>query len=128
MFIRFYCGEIDECSGLAGGLFCAVTQLQEHCYVPKYELEAVDEVVSWFNKHMASPFDYLPELPRYEHAVCWFKSSAHECLAKARELVTILERNDILIWTIKSHRVGRLFYEDESQVFALPHPELRRIL
>ena len=128
MFIRFVCGEINESSRLAAGLFCATRHLKETAWVPKYELEAAEDITAWFDKHLASPFDYLPDVPRYEHAICWFKSNASECLSKAWELVTILERNDILIWTVKSHRAGRVFYEDELQVFALPHPELRRQL
>lgn len=120
MFIRFVCGEIDEHSHVAGGLFCAVEQLTEHCYLPKYELEAVEEIVHWFGRYMATPFDRLPDHIYYDPAICWFKSTAREHLAKAWELVTILERNDILIWTIKSRRVGRIYYEDEVQVFARP--------
>jgi hypothetical protein len=126
MFIRFICGEIDERSHRSAGLFCAVTQLKETCYMPKYELEAVDEIVLWFERHLASPFDHLREYPHYEMAVCWFKSTAHEHLAKAWELVTILERNDILIWTIKSHSTGYVYYEDNFQIFAIPYDNVRR--
>jgi hypothetical protein len=126
MFIRFVCGEIDENSRRAGGLFCAVSLLEENHYIPKYELAALEDVVTWFNRYLRSPFDYLPEHTHYDPAVCWFKSTASECLAKAWELVTILERNDILIWTIKAHRTGHVFYEDESQLFALPYNVRRR--
>ena len=126
MFIRFVCGEIDEYSHRAGGLFCAVSQLRETCYMPKYELEALDEIVLWFERNLASPFDYLRKYPHYDLAVCWFKPTAHECLARAWELVTILERNDILIWTIKSHYAGHVYYEDNFQVFAIPYHDARR--
>ena len=125
MFIRFVCGEIDERSRRRAGLFCAVALLED-TYIPKYELEAVEEIERWFERHLASPFEYLPQLAHYDAAVCWFKSSASEYLAKAWELVTILERNDILIWTIKSHCTGRVYYEDEVQVFAIPYHDARR--
>ena len=37
-------------------------------------------------------------------------------------MVTILERNDVLIWTIKSpERPDTCYYEDEYQVFAEPY-------
>ena len=128
MFIRFISGEIDEGSRLSGGLFCAVTQLEETDYIPKYELEAAEEIVRWFEHNLVSPFKYLPEIAHYDLAISWFKSTAYEHLAKAWELVTILERNDILIWTIKSHRTGTVYYEDEFQVFALPSVDVRRRL
>lgn len=88
--------------------------------MPKYELEAVDEIVHWFARYMASPFDCLPDYAYYDPAICWFKSTAREHVTKAWELVTILERNDVLIWTIKTCHVGRIYYEDEVQVFARP--------
>ena len=118
----------SEGSRLSAGLFCAITQLEETDYIPKYELEAAEEIVLWFERNLASPFKYLPEVAHYDPAICWFKSTAYDHLAKAWELVTILERNDILIWTIKSHRTGKVYYEDKFQVLALPSFEVRRRL
>lgn len=128
MFIRFVSGEIDEDSHVSAGLFCAAGDLRCSDGLPGYEFDALEELGIWFNDHLVSPFDYLPEHPRYEPAVCWFKSTAHKHLAKAWELVAILERNDVLIWTIRSRRTGYVYYEDEVQVFARPHPDVRRRL
>ena len=128
VFIRFVGGEIDEDSRVAAGLFCAASELCESGWLPEYEVDALAELRDWFNVHLKSPFDYLPEHPRYEHAICWFKSTAREHLVRAWELVTILERNDVFIWTVKVERPGRVHYEDEVQVFALPSPEVRLLL
>ena len=128
MFIRFVSGGIDPDSRVSAGLFCAVSDLLCADGLPDYEYDALREVKDWFNVHMASPFRYLPHDPRYDPAVCWFKSTAREHLARAWEIVAILERNDILIWTIKSRRVGYVFYEDDVQVFARPYDDVRRLL
>jgi len=128
MYIRFYSGEIDEESHVANGLFCAALDLWDSGTLRDYEFEALTEVKNWFNEHLVSPFDYLPQAKCYERSVCWFKSTAHEHLARAWELVAILERNDIWIWTIKSPRVGYVHYEDQVQVFARPYPEVRMLL
>lgn len=128
MFIRFVCGEIDEYSHLAAGLFSASWQLRTSGRLPEYELDALIELRDWFNVYLQSPFAYLREHKRYDPAVCWFKSSAHQHLEKAWELVTILERNDILIWTIKSRRTGYVYYEDDVQVFARPYRDVRQQL
>jgi hypothetical protein len=125
MFIRFVSGEINEQSHLAADLFWAAYDLRESDGLPEYELEALNELRDWFNLYLYSPFDFLRDHKRYDPAVCWFKSTAYEYLAKARELVTILERNDILIWTLKSHRTGYVYYEDEVQVFARPYRDVR---
>lgn len=128
MFIRFCSGEIDEDSQLAAGLFCAAYDLRDSNGLPYYEFIALIELLHWFKEHLESPIVYLPRNRRYDRAVCWFKSSAHEHLARAWELVTILERNDILIWTIKSPRTGYVHYEDEVQVFARPFDDVRLLI
>ena len=126
MFIRFVSGEVDERSQVMAGLFCAASQLRWSDGVPDYEFDALAELRDWFNEHMDSPFDHLPLDAHYNNAVCWFKPSASEHLARAWELVAILERNDILIWTIRSDRTGYVHYEDEVQVFARPFDDVRR--
>ena len=128
VFIRFFSGEVDENSRFAAGLFQAAYELWESDWLPKYELDALEELDNWFNAHMKTPFDYLPEHPRYEQSICWFKSTAREHLARAWELVTILERNGVFIWTVKSERPGHVHYEDNVQVFARPYPEVRLLL
>src|SRR5262245_2840449 len=127
MFIRFVSGEIDRRSQVPVGLFCAASELLWSEGLPEYEFEALRDLRDWFNVYMRSPFDSLPRHVRYESAVCWFKSTANEHLARAWELVEILERNDIPIWTIKSERVGYVHYEDSVQVFARPYDDVKQL-
>ena len=128
MFIRFVSCEIDERSCVSAGLFCAASRLRCADDLPDYEFEVLTELRSWFDVHLASPFDYLPHAKRYERAVCWFKPTAHEHLARAWELTSLLERNDVLIWTVKSRITGYVHYEDEVQVFARPYNDVRPML
>lgn len=128
MFIRFVSAEIDEGSLVTAGLFCAASDLRESEGLPDYEFDALTALWDWFKEHMDSPFEYLPHHRRYEAAVCWFKPTAREHIERAWELVAILERHDVLIWTIKSQRVGYVYYEDDVQVFARPYDEVRRLL
>ena len=94
----------------------------------EYEFDLLKELQNWFTDHLDSPFDHLPHSVAFETAVCWFKSTAREHLARAWEVATILERNDVWIWTIKSTRVGYIHYEDEVQVFASPYTDIRPLL
>jgi len=128
MFIRFVSGDTDEDSHVATGLFGAAAELRWSETLPEYEFDALIELRDWFNANLESPFDYLSRTRRHERAVCWFRSTAYEHLARAWDLVTILERNDVLIWTIKSQRTGFVYYEDEAQVFAEPFADIRRML
>ena len=128
MYIRFCSGEIDTQSHVPSGLFCAASELRWSDSLPQHEFDLLTELKCWFNEHLASPFDYLPRGKSFERAVCWFKPTAHEHLTRAWELVAILERNDILIWTIKASRVGYVHYEDRVQVFARPYDDVRLLL
>ena len=126
MFIRFLSSEIDERSQVAAGLFCAAAKLKWAEELPDYEFDALSAVSNWFDIHLESPFHHLPKTSRrYERAISWFKPTAGEHLARAWELITILERNDVFIWTIRSFRTGYVYYEDEAQVFAEPFNDLR---
>ena len=127
MFIRFVSGAVDEDSHMPAGLFCAAFDLLDSGELPEYELHLLREAKEWFDVYMPTPFDSLYEDARYDRAICWFKSTAREYLSRAWELVEILERNDIMIWTIRSPRVGYIHYEDEVQVFAEPDPAVRRL-
>ena len=128
MFIRFFSGEIDEGSRVATGLFCAAHELRSLPGLPAYEIDALIELSDWFDVHLKCPLDHLPSKYNYDHAISWFKSTATEHLERARELIAILERNDIFIWTVKSPRPGGIYYEDEFQVFAIPSYDLWRSL
>jgi len=127
MFIRFISGDVDERSHVAAGLFCAANKLRWEDDLPDYEFDALCELRDWFNLHLASPFDFLPETDRYARGVCWFKPTACEYLTRAWELTTILERNGVLIWTVKSRVPGYILYEDDAQVFAEPYHDVRRL-
>ena len=128
MFIRFVCGEIDSDSQVPAGIFCAAYDLLWSGEVSYYDYYALMELREWFNEHLNSPFHYLRHHKRYDRAICWFKPTAHEHLARAWELAGILERNDRLIWTIKAPRTGYVHYEDDVQVFARPYDDVRLLL
>jgi hypothetical protein len=128
VFIRFVSGDIDERSHVTAGLFCAAYKLRRSEYLPDYEFEALMEVRKWFDVHLNSPFGRLRHHRRHDGAICWFKPTAREHLQRAWELVAILERNDVLIWTIRSPRTGYVHYEDDVQVFARPYDDVRRRL
>lgn len=127
MFIRFVSGELHEDSHVSAGLFRAVYHLRCSNGLPEYEFQALIELGDWFNVNLDSPFEHLRISDRYDRAICWFKHTAREHLAKAWELATVLERNDVLIWTIKSKRTGYVYYEDDVQVFAEPFYDARLV-
>jgi hypothetical protein len=69
MFIRFISAEIDGRSHVAAGLFCAASRLRWSDGLPDYDFDALTELKDWFNVHLASPFDHLPRVRRYEQGL-----------------------------------------------------------
>ena len=128
MFIRFVTGQVHNNSHVSAGLFCAVRDLLWSDGLPEYEFDALWDLRTWFNAYLDSPFDHLRYDRRYDQAICWFKATAGAYLERAWGLVRILERNDIFVWTIRSKKIGYVYYEDDAQVFAAPFHDMRRIL
>jgi hypothetical protein len=110
-------------------LFCTANKLLDDEVLADYEYGALIETMRWFDAHLKDPFDYrLDPASLADKSICWFRSSAHEHLAKAWEIVAILEARDIFVWTIKCDQPGYVIYQDEVQVLAYPSTDVRRLL
>ena len=126
MFIRFVSSEIDDQSHVSAGLFCAAFKLLDEIVLSDHEYAAVADLMSWFTANLRGPFEYrLRSRWRAPRSICWFRCTAGEHLARARELATILEDRDVFIRTIRCHKAGYVLYEDEVQVLAQPFADMR---
>lgn len=129
MFIRFVCGEKNEDSHVAAGLFCAAFDLIHEGELPDHDYAELDELMNWFRLRLKGPFEYRLRKPwRARRSVCWFKSDANEHVRQAWLMMKILERNDVFMRMIKARFVGYVIYEDEVQVLAQPSADMRRLL
>lgn len=81
------------------------------------EAERIDRLQRWFLLNLA-----IPPKPAFSsgRALCWFKADARECIEKARELSSCLERRGVRTWEIYSRNPGLITWSDEHQVVALP--------
>ncbi|MEA2204621.1 MAG: hypothetical protein QOE77_1397 [Blastocatellia bacterium] len=126
MFMRFVSSEVDGNSHVSTGLFCAAFALLDEMAPSEYEYSAVRELIGWFNVNLRGPFEYrLRSSWRAPRAICWFRCSAHEHLARARELAMILDDRNVFIRTIKCYKTGYVLYEDDVQVLAQPFADMR---
>ena len=126
MLMRFVSNEKDEGSHVSAGLFCAAFKLLDEMVMPDYEYAAVADLMGWFAENLRGPFEYrLRSRWRAPRSICWFRCTAHEHLARARELATVLKGRDVFIRTIKCPRAGYVLYEDEVQVLAQPFADMR---
>ena len=124
MYLRFVVADIDEDSERALGVFHAVRYLRDAGKLYAYEQDQHDMVRWWFNENLGKPTRFTASKPPFyrkrNKAICWFKHTASEHLARIRELAAILDNHGVPVRTLKAQRVGYVVYEDEYQIVAEP--------
>jgi hypothetical protein len=123
MYLRFVWLAINEESRVPTGVFhAASTLLDDHDVTPE-DIERVEALFAWFNRHLRVPrVTVRSRRPwrRPERAVCWFRPSARDHIARAWELVWILEEYGFTTRMLHTRDPGIVIDEDAHQVFAIP--------
>lgn len=127
VYLRFVTSEIDPDSGVEAGVFVAAYRLYYSDRLPEYEDERLGDLIAWFRLNLRRPsrFSRSARDGGPGRAICWFRPTAREHLARIHEMVVILEDNGVLIRRIKAPKVGYVVYEDEHQVVAEPYADTR---
>ena len=124
MYLRFVVADIDEDSERALGVFHAVRYLRDAGKLYAYEEDQHDMVRWWFNENLEKPTRFTASKPPFyrkkNKAICWFKHTASEHLARVRELAAIWDNHGVPVRTLKAKRVGYVVYQDEYQIVAGP--------
>ena len=125
MFVRFVINEIDPSSGRRTGVFYAAYAVRRSGRMPEYDDARLSDALRWFSAHLSTP-DRLTRSRRPHRearALCWFKHTAVEHLARAREMQHLLDAYGVTVHMITSRRPGYVVYEDGYQVAAYPFDE-----
>ena len=124
LYLRFVVSDIHENSGKELGVFHAVGELRDRGELQQHEEAQHDQIRSWFNEHLEKPTRFTASKPPFyrkqSRAISWFKDSAHEHIARVRDLVAILQQHGISVQMLKTDRVGYVVYEDKYQIVAEP--------
>jgi hypothetical protein len=122
MFVRFVAARQSEDSQYRLGVFHAAWALQADGRLTDAERAALDRLWRWFDQHLPAPGRLSrSRRPRAcGKAICWFKDTAAEHLAKVRELLPLLERHGVATAQLQTGRPGYVVYEDRYQVAAVP--------
>jgi len=125
IYIRLTVAKNDDDSGRNMGLFMAMQELREKNKLYDYEENLVKELHHWFDLYLDAPPVQARESRYYSTpmAISWFKSSATKHISKMREFGYILEAHGIYVDEIKTTRPGKILYEDDYQVAAIPYQD-----
>jgi hypothetical protein len=122
MYVRFVVAKRHPDSGVQTGIFEAVDLLPRVGRLPAWDEARLAELRVWFREHLPFPDRFArSRRPNGHHAaVSWFKASAHEHIAHARELAALLDAHDVRTEMLATDRPGYVTYEDAFQVVAEP--------
>ncbi|WP_208350814.1 hypothetical protein [Pseudaestuariivita rosea] len=125
MYLRFVCA--DKVGGLAhrSGILTAAYELQHSSDLDQVTAERLEQLLEYFRSNVSVPerFNRTKSKGYYRRntkGLSWFKPDAHEPIAKAFELKSLLEENGLIIDIVRSDKVGYILYEDSVQVVAEP--------
>jgi hypothetical protein len=124
-YLRFVVSSIDPDSGRRMGIFHVVREFLRTGNPSRHEREILDAFGVWFNEALEQPTRFSrSRRPRAKAvAICWFKDSAKEHMARLHTVASILSEHGIQIDVITTERPGYIVYEDEWQVTAQPFDE-----
>jgi hypothetical protein len=111
---RFAVRGIHQDSQHHRGLFCAAGELQSSNTLWREDAERLGRALHWFNTNLVVPKN-IPS-----RAIFWFKRDADQCHRRTYEIVRLLRGNGYTVWTFEAVRTGRVVYEDDLQVAAVP--------
>ena len=122
MFVRFVVATRHADTNEPMGIFEAIDLLPRVGGVAHWHESRLAELSAWFRANLPYPDRVArSSRPNATHrATSWFKASAIEHIAQARELAAVLEANDIRTEMLTSERPGYIVYEDPYQVLAEP--------
>jgi hypothetical protein len=124
-YLRFVLLERHPDSGLNEGLFRLGYRLIKDPEFHGSDREMLEEVMSWFNKHLLVPsrFSRSSSKGYYRRAtrgISWFRDTSGECITRMFTLKRIIENQGHTVTLIREERIGYVVYEDEYQIVAEP--------
>ena len=123
MYLRFAAhGALHHATHQPRGLFQAGYQVLREALLPADDLARLQATLTWFERRLARP-ERLARSRRpgaQSKALSWFKPTAREHIARARELVELLRLADVEIVMSTARTPGYIVYEDAHQVAAVP--------
>lgn len=120
-YVRFSRPEPHPLSGRRSGIFVVTHALLRRKSLDAHVAEGLDSCVDWFNENLRSPdFDEA-------RAIFLFKPDAVACLERIWHLIAYLRQAGIPIEMQSVRKPGRIVYEDEHQVAALPFADSGRL-
>jgi hypothetical protein len=114
--VRFQTSLRDADAATSLGVFRAAGKLLESQVLDSASAEWTEEICDWFNAHVK-----VPRLrARQWRAVFWFRAEHCYLIQRVWDLALVLEKHGVFVELVHTTNPGRVCYEDELQVAAIP--------
>jgi hypothetical protein len=111
----------------APGLFRSGFHPDDDPALPNWIRQAAREHYAWFNVNLAVPrrFTAVSRRRHVDAGICWFKPTAREHIARARELALLIAEADHPTAMLTTRHLGQVLYRDDVQIVAKPDARTR---
>nr|WP_070960257.1 hypothetical protein [Hyphomonas sp. Mor2] len=115
-YLRFQ--SLQRCYHLPtrGGIFRTAYTVRDAEDTRAHDADAINHHLDWFVTHLKIP----RESDWNYRAIFWFKDSAREPIDHIWAMKHLLKANGYWIDVVKTQRPGRIIYEDDWQIAAVP--------
>jgi len=121
-YVRLAVSRMDRNSHCPTGVFIASSELRDSDYVPPELVDRIISIREWFNEHLPAPDEVD------SRAIFWFKPGAGEPMRMIWKLAELLDEGGYPVSRATCRNPGKVVYEDDYQVAAIPFRETRRRL
>ena len=120
MYIRFATLNLDADTGKEVGVLVAGHTLRDEGDLSVDDHRELRLCLKWFNDNLSVPSTETVYTVQDKRALSWFKPSAVEHIRRMWELKSVLDRHDIHVAVLKTNQPGKILFEDDLQLIALP--------
>lgn len=122
MYTKFITLFLDDLTDEEKGFLNAARYLNEQGILEEEQKAKLQQNLSWIEAHLKKRPDFqeTAEHDFLNVPMSWLKETATNHIQKMDEIKEILEENDILVEVLQVETPGKILYEDEYQVVAIP--------
>ena len=122
MYTKFITLFLDDLNDEEKGFLNAARYLNEQGILEEETKAKLQQNLSWIEAHLKKrpEFQDSSENDFLNIPMSWLKETASDHIQRMDEIREILEENDILVEVLQVEKPGKILYEDEHQVVAVP--------
>lgn len=123
MYLRFITDEIDLRTGKPKGMFTLAYELIQARVLSNNDEALLKGSLKWVEVNIPIPTRFSRTSNEYRKntgGLCWLKSESDEVVSKHWNIKNIVEITGYSIRLVKTENPGKMVYEDEFQIVALP--------